>query len=127
MSLSRIALLSIIALAFLFTSCGSDESNGPLTAEKMTGEWQAVETNNGVTSTFTMTINQMDGNITFNDGRSPAPVSSLQFYSFPYNEEDQTFTLGTVDGVVENENRIVVDYAFGSAAGIFDISVVLTR
>lgn len=129
MKLKQFALLSFLTLTFLFTSCSKDEAmedNTPM-IEKIVGDWDATEVSNGQTSNFTVTISQTDGNIKIDDHRSPAPAYTIQNFTFPFDEEAETFELGTVKGVVESDNKITVDYLFGAGASLFDVELELTR
>lgn len=128
MKLTQIIPLGFLVLSLSFASCSDDEpiDNTPL-IEKIVGDWDAAEVSNGQSSTFSVSISQANGNIDIDDKRLPAPVYSIEGFTFPFDEEAETFELGTVKGVVESENRITIDYLFGTGADVYDVELTLTR
>lgn len=129
MKLKQLFFFGFLAITISFASCKKEnvEDNTPM-IEKIAGEWEASEVTNGQLANFKVTINQAtEGNIRIDDQRSPAPVYSLESFTFPFNAEDDTFELGTVKGIVESDNKITVDYAFGSGATIYNVELTLTR
>ncbi len=124
----KFSLYLSIIFFLAFSSCNSeDDIDDTPTIERIVGEWNATEVANGQTTEFTMSISQADGEIRFVDNRIPPPIHTLQTFSYPFDEETDTFSLGTVGGTVESDNRITADYAFGTATSIIQVSLVLTR
>ena len=126
-NLMKLSLALSIIFLFAFSSCGDDDANNTPLIERIEGEWNAAEVADGVSSEFTMTLSQSEGEVSFVDNRFPPPFYTLQTFSYPWDEETETFSFGTVTGVVEDENRIVVDYSFGTTTSITRINLVLTR
>jgi len=128
MRLINLTMLLCVTLLFAFSSCNNeDDSSSTITAEDLVGEWAAAEVVDGQSANFTVTISLVDGNLSLRDSRFPPPVYSVSGFLFPYDEEEQTFELGTVSGVVENSNSITMDYAFGTSTTIFNVDLELTR